>query len=63
MTESNINLKGETTKKADNKQPQKELSLETPKESAKNTATAQKKTRPNPTRYGDWERNGRCIDF
>ena len=18
---------------------------------------------PNPTRYGDWERNGRCIDF
>lgn len=20
-------------------------------------------TRPDPTRYGDWERNGRCIDF
>ena len=19
--------------------------------------------RPDPTRYGDWERNGRCIDF
>jgi hypothetical protein len=18
---------------------------------------------PDPTRYGDWERNGRCIDF
>lgn len=18
---------------------------------------------PNPTRYGDWEKNGRCIDF
>lgn len=18
---------------------------------------------PEPTRYGDWERNGRCIDF
>jgi len=18
---------------------------------------------PNPTRYGDWERNGRCVDF
>jgi hypothetical protein len=21
------------------------------------------KPRPDPTRYGDWERNGRCIDF
>jgi hypothetical protein len=20
-------------------------------------------TGPEPTRYGDWERNGRCIDF
>ena len=20
-------------------------------------------TRPDPTRYGDWERGGRCIDF
>lgn len=19
--------------------------------------------KPDPTRYGDWERNGRCIDF
>jgi len=21
------------------------------------------KPRPDPTRYGDWEMNGRCIDF
>ena len=21
------------------------------------------RTRPDPTRYGDWEKNGRCIDF
>lgn len=21
------------------------------------------KPRPDPTRYGDWEKNGRCIDF
>lgn len=20
-------------------------------------------SRPDPTRYGDWEKNGRCIDF
>jgi hypothetical protein len=24
---------------------------------------AQRAVRPDPTRYGDWERNGRCIDF
>lgn len=22
-----------------------------------------KPPRPDPTRYGDWEKNGRCIDF
>ncbi|KAF0140060.1 MAG: hypothetical protein FD153_845 [Rhodospirillaceae bacterium] len=22
-----------------------------------------KKARPDPTRFGDWERDGRCIDF
>jgi hypothetical protein len=21
------------------------------------------KSRPDPTRYGDWEKDGRCIDF
>lgn len=21
------------------------------------------RTGPEPTRYGDWEKNGRCIDF
>jgi hypothetical protein len=22
-----------------------------------------RKPEPDPTRYGDWEKNGRCIDF
>ena len=22
-----------------------------------------KTPKPDPTRYGDWEKNGRCIDF
>ncbi|HKY89430.1 MAG TPA: DUF1674 domain-containing protein [Nevskiaceae bacterium] len=22
-----------------------------------------RKDGPDPTRYGDWEKNGRCIDF
>ncbi|OOG39650.1 DUF1674 domain-containing protein [Rhodanobacter sp. C06] len=24
---------------------------------------ATKRLAPDPTRYGDWEKNGRCIDF
>jgi len=24
---------------------------------------APEKKKPDPTRYGDWEKNGRCIDF
>jgi hypothetical protein len=37
---------------------------------AKNTAGEEIKSKevggpegPEPTRYGDWERNGRCVDF
>ena len=25
--------------------------------------TAAERPVPDPTRYGDWEKNGRCIDF
>ena len=25
--------------------------------------TATERPAPDPTRYGDWEKNGRCIDF
>ncbi|WP_083966310.1 DUF1674 domain-containing protein [Dyella thiooxydans] len=24
---------------------------------------AEERPAPDPTRYGDWEKNGRCIDF
>ena len=30
-----------------------------PEDRSLDSASAQ----PDPTRYGDWERNGRCIDF
>ena len=26
-------------------------------------ADGAKAARPDPTRFGDWEKNGRCIDF
>ncbi len=32
-----------------------------PKEAA--PEKARKETAPDPTRYGDWEKKGRCIDF
>lgn len=33
----------------------------TPAEKSESMPTEPKK--PDPTRYGDWEKNGRCIDF
>ena len=29
----------------------------------KNALSENKKKEINPTRYGDWEKKGRCIDF
>jgi len=29
----------------------------------KRPATVEERPAPDPTRYGDWEKNGRCIDF
>jgi hypothetical protein len=36
---------------------------ETPKPAPKNVPEIGGAKGPDPTRYGDWERNGRCIDF
>jgi len=30
---------------------------------AKTEKTSTERPAPDPTRYGDWEKNGRCIDF
>ena len=58
MTENNTNLKDEPTEKIENKK----TSQKHHDEPAPSSDTKPQK-RPNPTRYGDWERNGRCIDF
>ena len=47
-----MTLKPDKTEKPSaeaNSQPNGEQNIKTPK--------------PDPTRYGDWEKNGRCIDF
>jgi hypothetical protein len=33
------------------------------KKSESQTAPHKETKRPEPTRYGDWEKDGRCIDF
>jgi hypothetical protein len=33
------------------------------KPAVKSTAEKARPEKPDPTRYGDWEKNGRCIDF
>lgn len=32
-------------------------------EASSPTAEKSRRKKPDPTRYGDWEKNGRCIDF
>ena len=32
-------------------------------DSAENGARDSESAHPDPTRYGDWEINGRCVDF
>jgi len=40
--------------------PDGTTSKDTPKDGPKETGG---RSGPDPTRYGDWEKNGRCIDF
>lgn len=35
---------------------------DTPRQTSER-APSEQAERPDPTRYGDWEKNGRCIDF
>jgi hypothetical protein len=43
------------------KEPRKARSQDGAKESGPREIGGPKG--PEPTRYGDWERNGRCVDF
>ncbi len=48
----------------DNQQATDTKSVETSPESLKPIAPEMGgREGPEPTRYGDWEKNGRCIDF
>lgn len=45
-------------------EPRQEAQLTTAKqEQAKRPEEFGGRKGPEPTRYGDWEKNGRCIDF
>jgi len=49
-------MSAEDTEKDDDKEPKESREVEKPKETGGRKG-------PDPTRYGDWEKDGRCIDF
>ena len=53
-------------KGSDAGKPASKGAVETPEKAGQGAAAAKEKPthpRPDPTRFGDWEKNGRCIDF
>lgn len=55
-----ISLAMTETPKTDEKAPKPAL---TPEKPASKPAEIGGPKGPDPTRYGDWERGGRCVDF
>ncbi len=45
------------------KKPPERETVETPAEPAPKPKEIGGRKGPDPTRFGDWEKNGRCIDF
>lgn len=41
----------------------RELEKDPARKSESQNAPRKEADRPEPTRYGDWEKDGRCIDF
>ena len=56
---------GKVTPKGKTAAPEKAPKEAAPEKASKEAAPkkAPKETAPDPTRYGDWEKKGRCIDF
>ncbi|TAN04827.1 MAG: DUF1674 domain-containing protein [Rhodanobacteraceae bacterium] len=53
----------ETTPNAPDTQPVPDKNTSTPAGSAPRERPTPEGDALDPTRYGDWEKNGRCIDF
>jgi hypothetical protein len=56
-----MNQEPETSSEEENGSPNEAAELAGKKEPA--TQGGKPPKRPDPTRYGDWEKDGRCIDF
>lgn len=58
---------GQPTTDTDNEPPAVPVPVPTPAASTPTPATPPReiggRPGPEPTRYGDWEKDGRCIDF
>jgi hypothetical protein len=51
------------TQKDSSNHPAPNLSVPESKEPQKGAEEIGGRKGPEPTRYGDWEKNGRCVDF
>ncbi len=51
------------TQKDSNKQPDPNLSFPDSEKPQKEVKEIGGRKGPEPTRYDDWEKNGRCVDF
>ena len=61
--ETNIPLTSTSTLKASPVTEKKSVTDEKKMENPKKPQEIGGPEGPEPTRYGDWERNGRCVDF
>ena len=58
----NFNM-AETNEKAGSNADTTEVPTPSPEAEEKQPKEIGGRKGPDPTRYGDWEKNGRCIDF
>lgn len=56
-------LRDDKSKAAENDQSSADERLSAPEEPASRPQEIGGRDGPDPTRFGDWEKNGRCIDF
>lgn len=59
---SDTNMPDTSSKPAGSPEPAKPERAVTPVSPAQGKEPGERAA-PDPTRYGDWEKNGRCIDF
>ena len=58
-----LSIMNKQTQKDSSNHPDPNLSVPESKEAQKGVEEIGGRKGPEPTRYGDWEKNGKCVDF